>query len=185
MGKYIRKQSVIDNTNIQESTSLTSSQKPTTQPGFEHTTLFKWWPRYRSSKTGHLTCKPYGLVGNVRRGAAVLPTNFGGGQRCFSATGTVRARCVPSMHLENGQKQDLIDIRKSIHASLLAYQIYLPWVSLHNESQWRLANFTKHHNYFNTSIIHCIEWLRSLCFIGTFSISVGEIDQQYLLKVCW
>ena len=25
-----------------------------------------------------LTCKPYGLVGNVRRGAAVLPTNFGG-----------------------------------------------------------------------------------------------------------
>ena len=25
-------------------------------------------------------CKPYGLVGNVRRGAAVLPTNFGGGR---------------------------------------------------------------------------------------------------------
>ena len=27
--------------------------------------FFKWWPRYRSSKTGHLTCRPYGLVGNI------------------------------------------------------------------------------------------------------------------------
>ena len=33
------KQSVIDNTNIQESTSLTSCQKHTTQPGFELTIL--------------------------------------------------------------------------------------------------------------------------------------------------
>ena len=39
-----------------------------------------WWPSYSLQKTGHLTCKPYGLVGNVRRGALVLPTNFGGGR---------------------------------------------------------------------------------------------------------
>ena len=40
--------------------------------------------RYDSPKTGHITCKPYGLVGNVRRRAAVLPTNFVGPWRLMA-----------------------------------------------------------------------------------------------------